>query len=55
MYFIGFRVFDEAYRRGQKDLGEDFSTKAYNNAVVDSGGMPMAMVDGYLAETMGAN
>ena len=53
-YFIGFRVFDEAYRRGQKDLGEDFSTKAYNNAVVDSGGMPMAMVEEYLAGALGA-
>jgi len=52
-YFIGFRVFDEAYRRGQENLGDAFSTKAYNNAVVDSGGMPMAMVDGYLAEALG--
>jgi len=52
-YFIGFRVFDETYRRGQENLGDAFSTKAYNNAVVDSGGMPMAMVDGYLAEALG--
>jgi uncharacterized protein (DUF885 family) len=51
-YFIGFRVFNEAYLQGQENLGDAFSTKAFNNAVVDSGGMPMSMVEGYLAEAL---
>ena len=52
-YFIGFRVFDEVYRGGRDALGDGFSTKAFNNAVVSSGGMPMGMVEGYLAESLG--
>jgi uncharacterized protein (DUF885 family) len=52
-YFVGFRVFDDAYRRGRETLGDGFSTKAFNNAVVNSGGMPMAMVEGYLTEALG--
>ncbi|MEX1311288.1 MAG: DUF885 family protein, partial [Candidatus Sulfomarinibacteraceae bacterium] len=51
-YFVGFRIFDEVYRGGRDALGDDFSTKAFNNAVVSSGGMPMAMVEGYLAEAL---
>jgi len=51
-YFIGFRVFDEAYRGGQEEFSEGFSTKGFNNAVVNSGGMPMAMVEEYLAEAL---
>jgi uncharacterized protein (DUF885 family) len=52
-YFIGFRIFDELYRGGRDSLGDGFSTKAFNNAVVSSGGMPMAMVEEYLAEALG--
>ena len=47
-YFVGFRVFDEAYRRGQELSGDAFSTKAFNNAVVNSGGIPMDMLEEYL-------
>ncbi len=54
-YFVGFRVFDEAYRRGQELSGDAFSTKAFNNAVVDSGGIPMEMLEAYLAEALGGN
>ena len=52
-YFVGFRVFDAVYRGGRDALDDDFSTKAFNNAVVSSGGMPMAMVEGYLADVLG--
>jgi len=47
-YFIGFRVFDDAYRREQARLGDAFSIKVVNNAVVDSGGIPMEMLAEYL-------
>ena len=47
-YFIGFRVFDEAYEREEARLGETFSIKEINNAVVDSGGIPMEMLAEYL-------
>jgi len=47
-YFIGFRVFDDHLRTEQARLGEHFSIKAFNNAVVDSGGIPMEMVGEYL-------
>jgi len=47
-YFIGFRVFDEAYEREEARLGETFSIKEINNAVVDSGGLPMEMLAEYL-------
>ena len=52
-YFIGFRIFDDALRGEQARLGERFSIKAFNNAVVDSGGIPMEMVGEYLATEPG--
>lgn len=52
-YFIGFRVFDDAYRKEQTRLGESFSTKAFNNAVISSGGIPMEMVAEYLETELG--
>jgi len=52
-YFIGFRVFDEALREEQTRLGEQFSIKVFNNAVVDSGGIPMEMVGEYLTTEPG--
>ncbi|TFG36565.1 MAG: DUF885 domain-containing protein [Candidatus Aminicenantes bacterium] len=52
-YFIGFRVFDDAYRKEQTRLGESFSTKAFNNAVITSGGIPMEMVAEYLETELG--
>ena len=54
-YFIGFRVFDDAYRREQARLGDAFSIKAVNNAVVDSGGIPMEMLAEYLEAALGVN
>jgi uncharacterized protein (DUF885 family) len=49
-YFIGFRVFDDTFDGERTRLGEDFSTKAFNNAVVNSGGIPMGMVAEYLSK-----
>jgi len=54
-YFIGFRVFDDAYRREQARLGDSFSTKAFNNAMVDSGGIPMEMLEEYVGAALGVN
>jgi uncharacterized protein (DUF885 family) len=51
-YFIGFRVFDEAYERERARVGDAFSLKAVNNAVVDSGGIPMEMLEEYLGEAL---
>jgi len=48
-YFIGFRVFDDAFEGERAHLGEDFSTKTFNNAVVNSGGIPMEMLEEYLS------
>ncbi len=50
-YFIGFRVFDEAYSAEQKRLGSDFSTKEFNDTVVNSGGAPMSMLEEILKAT----
>ncbi len=50
-YFVGFRVFDEAYKAEQKRLGSDFSTKEFNDKVVNSGGAPMSMVEEILKAT----
>jgi hypothetical protein len=52
-YFIGFRVFDEVYRRSSEELGDGFDVKAFNNAVIDSGGMPLTMVEDAVAEALG--
>ena len=52
-YFVGFRVFDEAYERERARLGDAYSLKAVNNAVVDSGGIPMGMLEEYLGEALG--
>ena len=49
-YFLGFRVFDEAFRRQQARLGEQFSVKEFNNAVINSGGIPLEILGEYLAE-----
>jgi len=43
-YFIGFRVFDEAFRNEQTRLGEAFSAKDFNNAVIESGGIPLDLL-----------
>ncbi len=51
-YFIGFRVFDDALRGERERLGERFSIKAFNNAVVDSGGIPMDTVGEYLGAVL---
>lgn len=47
-YMIGFRVFDDAWDRQRALLGPAFSVRAFNNAVVRSGGMPMDMLPEYL-------
>jgi len=52
-YFVGFRVFDEAYERERTRLGDAFSLKTVNNSVVDSGGIPLAMLEEYLGEVLG--
>jgi uncharacterized protein (DUF885 family) len=51
-YFLGFRVFDEAFRREQARLGDAFSLKAFNNAVINSGGIPMEMLGEHLGERL---
>ncbi len=52
-YFIGFRVFEEVYADERDRRGEDFDLKVVNNAVIGSGGIPMDMVERYLAEVLG--
>jgi uncharacterized protein (DUF885 family) len=47
-YFIGFRIFDDVYRHELERLGDDFDLKAFNNAVLASGGIPMDMLGEYL-------
>jgi uncharacterized protein (DUF885 family) len=44
-YFVGFRVFDEAFQREQTRLGEAFLAKDFNNAVIASGGIPLDILD----------
>jgi uncharacterized protein (DUF885 family) len=51
-YFLGFRVFDEAFRREQARLGDEFSLKDFNNAVINSGGIPMELLEDYLGEKL---
>jgi uncharacterized protein (DUF885 family) len=43
-YMVGFRAFDRAWRLEQARLGSGFSPKAFNNAVVDSGGVPLELL-----------
>jgi hypothetical protein len=51
-YFLGYRIFDEAWARLQERQGETFSPKAFNNAVLASGGIPMDLLDEYLDERL---
>jgi hypothetical protein len=51
-YFVGYRVFDVEWKRQQKRLGVEFSPKAFNNAVLESGGIPMDLLDEYLDERL---
>jgi uncharacterized protein (DUF885 family) len=44
-YFVGFRIFDAAWRGERDRLGAEFSEKAFNNAVLASGGVPMDLLD----------
>ncbi len=53
-YFIGFRVFDEAYKNERERLEENFNLKAVNNAVVGSGGIPLETLSAYLSSTVTA-
>jgi uncharacterized protein (DUF885 family) len=47
-YFLGFRVFDEAFLREQARLGDAFDIGEFNNAVIGSGGLPMEVLAEYL-------
>jgi uncharacterized protein (DUF885 family) len=51
-YFLGYRIFDEAWRRERHRLGESFSPKAFNNAILASGGVPMDLLDEMLDERL---
>jgi uncharacterized protein (DUF885 family) len=50
-YFVGFRAFDRAYRQQRERHGDDFDLKAFNNAILASGGIPMDRLDEYLETT----
>ncbi len=47
-YFLGYRVFDEAWRRERDRLGDAFSAKAFNQTVLASGGVPLDLLDDVL-------
>lgn len=51
-YFLGFQAFDEALRREQARRGDAFSIGEFNNAVIDSGGIPVEMLEEYLGEKL---
>lgn len=52
-YFIGFRVFDDVYADERDRRGESFSLKSVNDAVIESGGVPMDMLGEVVATTLG--
>ena len=49
-YFIGFQRFSRLYLSEKARLGEEFQLKAFNDAIVQSGGMPLEMLEEYLEE-----
>ena len=48
-YFIGFNTFDRVWRAQREALGETFSPKAFNSAVLASGGVPLGMLEEVLS------
>jgi uncharacterized protein (DUF885 family) len=52
-HFIGFRQFVDAQEYEQERLGEHFTIKGFNNAIVESGGIPMQTLQEYLAAQSG--
>ena len=49
-YFVGFRIFDAAWHNERDRLGTEFNAKAFNDAVLASGGVPMDLLDEVLDE-----
>ncbi len=52
-YFIGFRQFNDVYDGERARLDERFSLKELNNRVVQSGGIPLDMLEEYLGNSAG--
>lgn len=52
-YFVGFRAFNAALEKERNRLGDDFNLRDFNNSVLQSGGLPMDMLEEYLVASSG--
>ncbi|MCP4898361.1 MAG: DUF885 domain-containing protein [bacterium] len=47
-YFVGFQTINTVYESERTRLGDQFSIKDFNNAIVQSGGIPLDLLSDYL-------